>query len=566
MNFMKMKEKTIARKTTQTVVISCVLVGLISLVTGIGIYSTQLLQQYVRRAFDTAYHAYMSITHGADPEPIAKEIMRIYNGLTAEEKEMTGTEEYRQFFSGIDTSTPDEQGGEWNRLNNMLRNFIMDADDIYFAMFDEENDALVYFIDSVETDYFYPGDWETVSPERIRNCLDWDGEGMLYDFVQSDTHGMYCAAAYPVRNDAGELYGFVFVELKANSLFRAVARYILYVSLGIALLTALIAWLARMQIKNTVVDPIESITNAAKEYVKKSGADHEKSFFGDLHIETDDELESLSHIMAEMEKTIARHEKQIRKIVSKEERLNAELDMAKQIQQGMLPQEFPPFPDRKEFDVHAAIEPARVVGGDFYDFFLIDDDHLYLAIADVSGKSIPAALFMMMSQVIIKSYALYDISPAEILEKANEALYSNNKMQMFVTVWIGILEISTGKIIAANAGHEYPVLYSGSTGKFKLVTDPHDFVVGGLEDSQYHEYELMMKPGDKLFLYTDGVPEAANKDGEFFGVKRLVNALNENPDGGPVEILSEVQDALDQFVDDAEQFDDITMMCLKYNG
>ena len=248
----------------------------------------------------------------------------------------------------------------------------------------------------------------------------------------------------------------------------------------------------------------------------------------------------------------------------KQELLKTELNTASQIQASMLPHTFPPFPDRTEFDIFASMDPAREVGGDFYDFFLIDEDHLCLVMADVSGKGIPAALFMMVSQVIVHSCAMLGRSAADILVKTNDALSSNNQVEMFVTVWVGILEISTGILTAANAGHEYPVV--GRKGRFTTLKDKHGFVIGGMEGMQYREYQLALEPGDKLFLYTDGVPEATDGDNRMFGMDRMLEALNEDGEASPEQLLKNVRRAVDRFVQDAEQFDDLTMLCMEYKG
>lgn len=241
-----------------------------------------------------------------------------------------------------------------------------------------------------------------------------------------------------------------------------------------------------------------------------------------------------------------------------------ELNMATAIQESMLPSIFPAFPDRKEFDLHASMEPAKEVGGDFYDFFMIDDDHLGIVIADVSGKGVPAALFMMISKTIIQNYAMLGISPAEVLKRANNSLCAQNKMEMFVTAWIGILELSTGMMKCANAGHEYPVICHD--GKFELLKDKHGLVLGGMEFVRYTDYEIQLDKGDKIFVYTDGVPEATDKDHNLFGTDRMVDALNRNPKAGTEEVLKNVRAAVDGFVGIAEQFDDLTMLCLEYNG
>ena len=241
-----------------------------------------------------------------------------------------------------------------------------------------------------------------------------------------------------------------------------------------------------------------------------------------------------------------------------------ELNMATEIQASMLPSIFPAFPSREEFDLYASMDPAKEVGGDFYDFFMIDDDHLGVVIADVSGKGVPAALFMMISKTIIQNFAMLGISAAEVLSKANESLCAQNKMEMFVTAWIGILELSTGKMTCASAGHEYPAICH--EGAFSLLKDKHGFVLGGMEGAKYRNYELQLEKGDKVFVYTDGVPEATSASTELFGTDRMIDALNTGVEANPREVLRIVRASVDEFVGKAEQFDDLTMVCLEYRG
>ena len=247
------------------------------------------------------------------------------------------------------------------------------------------------------------------------------------------------------------------------------------------------------------------------------------------------------------------------------ERLDTELKMATRIQRGMLPHEFPPFPERREFDIYASMDPAREVGGDFYDFFLIDEDHLCMVMADVSGKGIPASLFMMVSKSLLKNSARRGGgSAAEILAQTNDTICSNNQVDMFVTVWLGILEIGTGRITAASAGHEYPALMQN--GQFSILKDKHGLVIGGMAGMRYPEYEIQLRPGDKLFLYTDGVPEATDAENHMFGMDRMIDTLNAEPGVSPEQTLRNMRLAVDGFVQQAEQFDDLTMLCLEYYG
>ena len=242
-----------------------------------------------------------------------------------------------------------------------------------------------------------------------------------------------------------------------------------------------------------------------------------------------------------------------------------ELAMATAIQEGILPHVFPPFPERPEFELYASMHPAKEVGGDFYDFFLTDDDHLALVIADVSGKGVPAALFMMVTKVLLKNRLADGDSPGKALENVNRQLLEGEQAEMFVTVWIAVLELSTGKGIAANAGHEHPVLKRAG-GEYELVQYRHSPAVATIEGIRFREHEFEMQPGDTLFVYTDGVPEATNKSDELFGTERMLEALNRHSDMDVTSLLPALEQEIALFVGEEPQFDDITMLGLKYLG
>ena len=248
-----------------------------------------------------------------------------------------------------------------------------------------------------------------------------------------------------------------------------------------------------------------------------------------------------------------------------QERIEQELGMAREIQGSALPHDFPAFPDRTEFSLYASMTPAKEVGGDFYDFFLIDSDHLAMVIADVSGKGIPAALFMMVSMTLIKNQLMGGCDPAQALQRVNSQLCEHNEARMFVTVWAAVLEISTGRGTACNAGHENPGLRRAG-GNFELLRYGHDLFLGARKKTTYRNREFSLRPGDCLFVYTDGVPEAARADKQMFGEDRLAEVLNRRPDADPEELVRAVRGAVDRFADGAPQFDDITMLCLKYRG
>ena len=277
------------------------------------------------------------------------------------------------------------------------------------------------------------------------------------------------------------------------------------------------------------------------------------------------EIGQLSEDFIELTSEIDHYIDSIEQITKENERITAELELASKIQSSMLPSIFPAFPERGDVDIYAVMDPAREVGGDFYDFFFIDPDHLGIVIADVSGKGIPGALFMMISKVILQNCASIGGSPAEIMKRTNKMICANNKEEMFVTIWFGILDVSSGQMKAVNSGHEYPA-FRKKDGKFELMKGKHNIATGIMEGVSYSEYEIQMEPGDKIFLYTDGVPEATSKEMELYGTDRLIDALNQKGDGTPYDILMEVRHSVNEFVKDAEQFDDLTMMCVEYRG
>ncbi|NLA26706.1 MAG: SpoIIE family protein phosphatase [Firmicutes bacterium] len=245
-------------------------------------------------------------------------------------------------------------------------------------------------------------------------------------------------------------------------------------------------------------------------------------------------------------------------------RIDAELEFARAIQHSALPSVFPPYPDRSEFDIYAAMFSAKEVGGDFYDFYLLDDDHLAILIADVSDKGIPAALFMMKSKTVLKSLAESGLSPAEAFTAANGELCENNDAGMFVTAWLGVLEISSGRLTYVNAGHNPPLVKQGD--RFDYLKSRAFFVLAGLEGVQYEQFELQLADGDALFLYTDGVTEALNTHGALYGEKRLQTVLNHHLGQSCADLLPAVKASVDAFVGEAPQVDDITMLALRFSG
>ncbi len=360
--------------------------------------------------------------------------------------------------------------------------------------------------------------------------------------------------------EASLLASYAGITEEARGSYQDMIRKTSHSSMILLCLIALASAAGAIVLGRRIVKPLNTITKRISQLSESN-----LEFRMEDAFRTGDEVEELARSFAAISHKTVEYLDTVRRVTAEKERIGTELSLATQIQAAMLPHIVPAFPDRKDFDIVGSMDPAKEVGGDFYDYFLIDSDHLCMVVADVSGKGVPAALFMMASKIILQSVAMLGGSPAEILTKTNEAICSSNEAEMFVTVWTGILELSTGRLTCANAGHEYPV-FTRSDGSFELYRDPHGVVLGAMEGMRYTEYELTLRPGTKLFVYTDGVPEATNAGRELFGTKRMVDALNGDPDASPEEVLKNVRQAVDRFVLDAEQFDDLTMLCLLYKG
>ena len=370
-----------------------------------------------------------------------------------------------------------------------------------------------------------------------------------------------------ITDSSGESVAVLAVDISINEIRDTLVKYVFIVLAGMiflitVFLTALYSWL-----KKRIIIPISKVKTAAQAFVISSHgqADPEKIQFEDPQIASEDEMQALSEAFVTMAADLKAYMRDLLSETKEKERISTELSLATEIQANMLPCIFPAFPERTEFDIYAMMHPAKEVGGDFYDFFLIDEDHLALVIADVSGKGVPAALFMVIAKTLIKNQALTGESPAQILKSVNEQLCEGNEAELFVTVWLGIIQISTGKGIAANAGHEHPVMRR-KDGKFELVIYRHSPAVAVMEGINFREHEFEFYPGDTLFVYTDGVPEATDSQNRMFGNERMLSALNKNPDAKPEELLKNVKEEMDLFTKEVPQFDDVTMLGIKYYG
>jgi sigma-B regulation protein RsbU (phosphoserine phosphatase) len=368
-------------------------------------------------------------------------------------------------------------------------------------------------------------------------------------------YGRSVTAWAPVLDSHGSLVAMVEADYMMESIQQNIRGYLIRVSWFLGAFLMLVFLLVLVTLRQQITRPLTRLMQYVDSY-------EDGQFQMEFDYRKQDEIRRLADSFVMMDQRIHDYIERLTEVTAEKERVSAELDAARTIQASMLPNSFPPFPNRNEFDLYAMMTPAKEVGGDFYDFFLVDDDHLAMVIADVSGKGIPAALFMVRAKTMLKNRAQMGESPKQILETVNNQLCEGNDAEMFVTVWFAIYEISTGRLTAANAGHEYPAICR-SDGQFELYKDPHGFVLGAMEDMPYREYELQLEPGDLLMVYTDGVPEATNEAEQMYTIDRMLQALNHTESHDPQILLQCLKQDIDTFDGNAPQFDDITMLCFQ---
>ena len=432
---------------------------------------------------------------------------------------------------------------------------------LFVAYNDEEWEE--YNMNYLDEDLMVADDWDNM-PQARELYLSGEKEEKL-DMLFISDYGPRMCYYLPVYTDDGEMAGIIGVDYRLDDFFVSLIGTMFIIVLCIILVAFLLSIIEYKVINNRIVKPVQLVEETARAFANSEHNGESDKYLLPESKDSVNEVDLLCSAMNKMIKDTDEYIRNIGNITRERERIDAELSVATTIQASSLPSEFPPFPEKKDFDIYATMTPAKEVGGDFYDFFLLDDSHLALVIADVSGKGVGAALFMMISKILINSQAQITTSPAEILERVNNILCDRNEAGMFVTVWLGILDLTTGLLKASNGGHEYPAIRKGD-GKFQLFKDVHGFVLGGMDGMKYHEYEIQLEKGDALFLYTDGVAEASNAAEEFYGTDRMLEALNMEPCCEVEKRLANVKGHMDAFVKDAEQFDDITMMTLEYHG
>jgi sigma-B regulation protein RsbU (phosphoserine phosphatase) len=445
-----------------------------------------------------------------------------------------------------------------------LLNVKQNMDLKYFYVVVPEEEQMVYIWDAGvdgeegvcdlgDADEYYGGGYELM---HAAFAVDAKRTILITD---NDTYGYLASAYVPILDSTGTPVALASVDVSMEMINEQIHQFLL-LTIGVTLAVLLLSILAYyFYIRRILIRPLGTLHHAAIELIE-SRMEHLDEF--KVEVNTRDEIQELAHSFQYMVEEINKYIHNLGQVMAEKERIGTELNVAKHIQTSMLPCIFPPFPERHEIDIYATMTPAKEVGGDFYDFFLVDDDHLAMVMADVSGKGVPAALFMMISKTLLKSALQSGLTPKPALEKVNNQLCENNDAEMFVTVWVGILEMSTGKMKCANAGHEYPAIMRRG-GEFELFKDKHGFVLAGMEGARYREYELEFGPGDRLFIYTDGVAEATDATNTLYGTDRMLAALNSKREGNCRQLLETLHKDIDDFVGEADQFDDITMLCIE---
>lgn len=453
----------------------------------------------------------------------------------------------------------------------------------YYLVPIEESNTVVYMIDgersmraddgskikpadvdktNTEGRYLYLGDSFYNDPEKITvEWNTWFTGQQQDDFQYWNNDWGHTYAYYVPLIINGVKLGLIGTEVNVDEVSSGILSGTLIQTAGMSAILVILIFILVIHINSQFVSKIRSLD----EYMRRFTTEKDVSIAEAVECISSgsDELSSLVSGMAGMIREIDTRMNELTAANVKTDRLSAELGVAMKIQRDMLPVN---FPKRKDLGVFAVMSPAKNVGGDFYDFFFIDSNHLALVIADVSGKGVPAALFMVVAKTLIQNQALMGGTPARILEDVNFRLSENNAANLFVTAWLGIITLSTGELIYANAGHEYPAIRRNGGAYELMMKDDNCPPLAALDDLEYNDEKLTLAPGDSLFLYTDGVPDAKNIEGKRMGTRKMLDILNSAPDLAPNDMLNGFMNLIEEFTGAADTFDDITMMSITYYG
>ena len=463
-------------------------------------------------------------------------------------------------------NVPDERYNEiFEHINNIKKTNVVKS--LYVIYVDAQSKSCVYVIDADNSEgACQMGTWDIIYEDNY-NVLTNPEDGFESYITNTEEYGWLCSAGAAIIGEDGEVIAHAMVDLSMDEVMNeryTFLRNLCFVMLGITLILLVIFLVI---INSSVIMPINKLSVTARTFVDKMSNDSESKelLFSKLSIKSGDEIENLHKSFQFMEEEIYEYVDNLARITTEKERIAAELNIAKKIQADMLPSIFPAFPEREEIDIYATMHPAKEVGGDFYDFFMIDDNHLAIVVADVSGKGIPAALFMVIGKTLIKNHTQAGSSLDKVFADVNNLLCESNNEGLFITAFEGVLNLTTGEFRYVNAGHECPYIYRKGE-KYTLHMLEPGFILAGMEDMTYETGCIQINPGDKLFQFTDGVTDAININEELYGEQRLYDVLNKNVDKNSKELLNAIKTDIDSFVGEAAQFDDITMLCVEYLG
>ena len=456
---------------------------------------------------------------------------------------------------------PDEAWEETDRELNVLTRTAALAY-IYVIVPDKDFGSRMYIYDTVHPEVVngkaYPlgqiSSLKNYGEEYINRLKDvmLDGKDDCR-FVYNKTGG-HVTTSVPVKDSSGKVVGILSIVKPMSEVDALKARYLRSTSIFSAILTVLFITVYIILLHKMLTKPLYLLTRETESF-----AHHGGELSGRLKkVRGRSEIAILARAVEQMSVDMNRYIADLTHTTAEKERLSAELDVATQIQANMLPRIFPPYADHPEIELFASMVPAKEVGGDFYDFFMTDDDHFAVVVGDVSGKGVPAALFMVVAKTLLKNVGLQEKNPARIFERVNDQLCEGNDAGLFVTCWMGILTISTGELVFANAGHTAPVIFHG--GKVEYLTVKPNLMLAGMPGMRYADHCTRLLPGDRIFVYTDGVTEATNSRNELYGEDRLILCMADKRDLSAKELLEAVRDDVNKFVGDAPQFDDITML------
>ncbi|MCR5214900.1 MAG: PP2C family protein-serine/threonine phosphatase [Eubacterium sp.] len=399
--------------------------------------------------------------------------------------------------------------------------------------------------------------------EAYRNIMEGKSQAQIVERYNDLGDGIpHITALTPVREaESGEVIGILCVQRYTQELTRVRKNFVQGVgAIGVIFVILLILFESRY-LRKRIINPILDISKEAERFAKENVR---KTDVLDKDSYAVSEIKNLVNAVDKMEGDTLNNIDNIKSIVGEQERLSADLSLASKIQIGMLPLKHQLLKERDEFDVHATMTAAKEVGGDFYDFYMIDDKHLVIEIADVSDKGLGAAFFMAIAKTLIKSRAGLGGTAAEIIAYVDKMVAEKNVAGMFVTVWFAIIDLETGHTNICNAGHDYPAIMKDGN-DYVINKTPHGPPVAFLPEPKFVDYEIDLSPGDRIFLYTDGLNEAKRSDGQRFGLERLLKVLNAHKNDTNEVLIAAMTDSVKAFTGSEPQFDDMTMLSFTFN-